>query len=81
MGSELGIKCMTWLVGQDGGRVAGVWNRVVNWVRKLVISGLLTRWQVYQIVTSSKVLGSPSVESTGTLFVLRLMQTQIKSKR
>ncbi|KAL5163060.1 hypothetical protein HKD37_07G020033 [Glycine soja] len=42
---------------------------------------LLTRWQVYQIVTSSKVLGSSSVESTGTLFVLRLMQTQFKSKR
>ena len=42
---------------------------------------LLTHWQVYQIVTSSKVLGSPSVESTGTLFVLILMQTQFTSKR
>ena len=40
---------------------------------------MLTRWQVYQIVTSSKVLGSPSVESTWTLFVLRLMQTQSKA--
>ncbi|KAL2570200.1 hypothetical protein AAZV13_18G173300 [Glycine max] len=42
-------------------------------------SQLLTRWKVYQIVTSSKVLGSPSVESKGTLFVLRLMKTQSKS--
>ena len=42
---------------------------------------MLTHWQVYQIVTSSKVLGSPSVESTWTLFILRLMQTQLKSKR
>ena len=42
---------------------------------------LLALWQVYQIVTSSKVLGSPSVESRGTLFVLRLMQIQFKSKR
>ena len=39
----------------------------------------LRLWQVYQIVTSSKVLGSPSVESTGTLFVLRLMKTQFTS--
>jgi len=38
---------------------------------------LLTRWQVHQIVTSSKVLGSLSVKSIGTLFILRLMQIQI----
>ena len=36
---------------------------------------LLTHWQVYQFVSSSKVLGSLSVESTGTVFVFRLMQT------
>ena len=40
---------------------------------------LLTRYQVHQFVTSSKVLGSPSVESTRTLFVLRLIQTQFIS--
>ena len=42
---------------------------------------LLSHWQVHHIVTSSKVLGSPSVESTETSFVLRLMQTQFTSKR
>ena len=42
---------------------------------------MLTCWQLYQLVTSSKVLRSSSVESTGTLFVLRLMQTQFKSNR
>ena len=31
---------------------------------------VLTRWQVYQIVTSNEVLESLSVESTGTLFDL-----------
>ena len=42
---------------------------------------LLTHWQVHQFVTSSKVLRSSSVESTRTLFALRLMQTQFTSKR
>ena len=46
----------------------------------ILFSSVLTRWQVYQIVTSSKVLGSPSVESTGTLFVLRLMQLNLKAR-
>ena len=43
---------------------------------KVLIEFVLTRWQVHQIVTSSKVkiLGSLSVESTRTLFVLILMQ-------
>ena len=31
---------------------------------------LLTRWQVHQIVTSSKVLGNPNVESTRTFLYL-----------
>ena len=37
---------------------------------------MLTHWQMYQIVTSSKVLGRSSVEFTETLFVLTLMQIQ-----
>ena len=32
-------------------------------------------------MTSSKVLRSPSVESIGNLFVLRLIQTQFKNNR
>jgi len=35
---------------------------------------------MYQIVTSNKVFTSPIIESTQTLFVLRLMQTQFSSK-
>jgi len=35
--------------------------------------------QIY--VTNNKVHENPSVESTETLFVLRLMQTQFTSKR
>ena len=41
----------------------------------------LTSWQVHQFITSSKVLESPNVESTWTLFVLRLKQIQFISKR
>ena len=46
MGSELGSKCMAWLVVGEGGRVVGVWNRVANWVSNLVISGY---WLVSEV--------------------------------
>ena len=46
---------------------------------------VLIRWQVYQIVTSSKVLESPSVESTETLFVcksnLKVRDKKLKYKK
>lgn len=38
MGSELGNKCMAWLVVREEGKVEGVWNRDAKWVSNLVIS-------------------------------------------